>query len=143
MTEYIKNFFIKKYSDKYTIDKKLIKLVKILYLNLNQTIMNLAFEYNRIDWNTTIDFKIIYNLLFLLYKYYTVKKIKFSKARKYFIYEINENVENVKKTKHLRFSLEKIMYIIFDYSKVETKNKIICYNVYDLDDLHDDIKKNI
>jgi len=142
MTEYINQFLIK--NDKSSvfkfdnIKKQVIQLIKVLYLKLNQSIyfndeiiIGLSYKLHFIP--DKIDIKLIYNILFLLYKYYpnkyfSINKYKFSKARNYFIYKVNYNNE--------------IKYLIFDYNEINDERKIYIYPVDNLEELKETIKEN-
>jgi len=121
LIELIKIELRKKFKEDYSyneIKKKLLRLILKIISIINKSIYNNN-DLEIICKNKNIsdeDFKIIYDIIFLVLKYYPNKlfeleKYKISNVRKYFIYKINIKPEYNEKIN--------IEYIIFDYSQYE------------------------
>jgi hypothetical protein len=143
MSEYIKEQLMKvihnhshtTYSD---INKSLLRLIKIIYKQINDSIHfddEIKIRYSNKNFIPERDIKIIYDMIILILKYfpnkeYRLTKYKFSKVRKYFIYKVDsEKYDNVK-------------YLIFDYSNYDTESLFWIYNADNEDNLKYLIKEN-
>jgi len=145
LIELIKIELRKKFKEDYIyneIKKKLLRLIKIIILKINESIYNNKKNLIEYKLNTIIDrdFKIIYDIIILILKYFPNKlfeleKYKISNVRKYFIYKINIKPEYKDKIKN--------EYLIFNYSDYEINKEIMIYVAENLENLKFLIKDKI
>jgi len=140
----------KKYKEDYIYDGKktsLLRLIKKIISLINKSIYinETSISFRKYKNISDEDFKLIYNIIFLVFNYYPNKlfeleKYKISNVRKYFIYKINIKPE-YKDTVN-RFN-EKFnsQYIIFDYSQYEDYNELYITIEKNLKNVKKKIKK--
>jgi len=122
--------------------KKIIPLInKSIYNNYNYPYKSKNKHINISDE----DFKLIYNIIFLVFKHFPNKlfeleKYKLSNVRKYFIYKINIKPEYKHKVNRFNEKFNS-QYIIFDYSHYEDYKELYINVAKNLDNVKKIIKK--
>ena len=146
LSKYIKNKVIEKYQDIESSNTKITtavnKLIKILIKKINEVIYldeEIEINYTNKNFIPERDFKNIYDIIFIVLKYFpnklfTLSKFKFSKVRKYFVYKIN-----LKKTKEYDTNTE---YLLIGYNEYDEDNSIWVYGLDSLKDLNENIKEH-